>query len=441
MLIIETSKLPIQQQALTTCLKLMASEGKFPFEETGKFSYYFPLNRLKSILRKLLSPDRDNTNLISRFQEITCYTDALYYTWKSLPQLTPKCQPKEIFINNLLELIDKIALPSSSINDNNDDRYSNNSSNSSSSSSCNEMCGPQNECGGFIWDLASAKRSLNKVWSCIMHWELSGQLHEKSLLVLLQRVMQHLEKPVLLNNYLMDSLDYEGPIGLLALRAIYLLVTKHNLEYPIIFKKLYSMFEPEIFHTKQKARLFYLSDIFTSSTHLPESLVAAFTKRLSRLTLVASPDDTLIILLFINNLLLRYPGLKRLIDADVGLIVPNNNNLGIGDVFLMEECDPLLSNAMFSSLWEIRLLENHVLPNIASAAKLIRDPVSSVVIVEYDMSAVLLNKNDQQKVFDMEIKKITKDIMLTFQRPIITMEESFNNDDERHLQYWPFTLH
>ena len=99
-----------------------------------------------------------------------------------------------------------------------------------------------------------------------MHWEFTPQLHKQVLLVLLERVMPYLEKPVLMTDFLMDSLDSDGPIGLLALQGDFILVTKHNLEYPNIFTKLYSMFEPEIFHTKYKPRLFYLSDLFLHST-------------------------------------------------------------------------------------------------------------------------------------------------------------------------------
>lgn len=99
-----------------------------------------------------------------------------------------------------------------------------------------------------------------------MHWKLTPVLHKQLLIVLLERVMPHLEKPVLMTDFLMDSLDADGPIGLLALQGVFILVTKHNLDYPNIFTKLYSMFEPEIFHTKYKARLFYLSDLFLKST-------------------------------------------------------------------------------------------------------------------------------------------------------------------------------
>lgn len=99
------------------------------------------------------------------------------------------------------------------------------------------------------------------------------------------------------------------------------------------------MFEPEIFHTKYKARLFYLADIFLSSSHLPENLVAAFAKRLARLALVAPPQDVITIIYFIGNLILRHPGLKRMISHPVGDKIPS-------DPYIMDERDPVTSNAI-----------------------------------------------------------------------------------------------
>ncbi|XP_020282508.1 nucleolar complex protein 4 homolog isoform X2 [Pseudomyrmex gracilis] len=338
LLSMESSRLTIQLQVLTTAIKLMAEEGRTPLEPCDNPGYHFPLHRLRPILMTLLSPEKDNTNLISRFQEIAGYPDALYYTWKCLPSLTPKRQPQEIYIKNLLELIDKIPVPKEE--------------------------------------------------------------------------------------------DAEGSISVLALQGVFILVTKHNLEYPNIFTKLYSMFEPEIFHTKYKARLFYLSDLFLSSTHLPETLVAAFAKRLARLTLVAPPEDILIILLFVGNLLLRHPGLKRLIDHPQGGEVTSYATMGAGDPFLMEERDPLLSNAMLSSLWEIRALQQHILPSVASAAQFIREPLPSV---EYDMASAL--ERNSGYIFDRELKSKVKDIMLTFERP--TSMALLKG--EKLLQYWQLT--
>lgn len=145
------------------------------------------------------------------------------------------------------------------------------------------------------------------------------------------------------------------------------------------------MFEPEIFHTKFKARLFYLADIFLSSSHLPENLVAAFVKRLARLSLVAPPQDITTIIYFIGNLILRHPGLKRLICHPTGGEIPR-------DPFLMDERDPVQSNALESSLWEIESLQQHVMPSIAQAAKVIFNPLPKV---EWNLGKYLeVNEND-----------------------------------------------
>jgi U3 small nucleolar RNA-associated protein 19 len=158
---------------------------------------------------------------------------------------------------------------------------------------------------------------------------------------------------------------------------------------------------------------------------LPEALVAAFAKRLSRLTLVALPEDILIILLFIGNLILRHPGLKCLINH------PPYSPLRHGgyDPFLMEERDPFQSNALNSSLWEVNSLQNHILPSIAAAARFIHEPLPSI---ENDLAAVLERTGGH--IFDCEIKKKVKNIMLTFERPTSMALPK----GERMLQYWHF---
>lgn len=157
----------------------------------------------------------------------------------------------------------------------------------------------------FTFDEAVTIKCLNKIWHCVMLWEHTPQTHKQLLIVLLEKALPHLEKPLLLTDFLMDSLDVGGPVSLLALQGLFNLIQTHNLNYPNIFVKLYSMFEPEIFHTKYKARLFFLSDLFLSSTHLPENLVAAFAKRLARLALIAPSEDIIVICKFIGNLILR----------------------------------------------------------------------------------------------------------------------------------------
>lgn len=38
-------------------------------------------------------------------------------------------------------------------------------------------------------------------------------------------------------------------------------------DYPDFYNKLYSMFEPQVFSAKYKARFFHLADTFLSSTY------------------------------------------------------------------------------------------------------------------------------------------------------------------------------
>lgn len=110
------------------------------------------------------------------------------------------------------------------------------------------------------------RKNVNKSWNFMIQWEFNDITHRQLLVLLLEKVIQHLEKPMLLTDFLMDSLDVGGPISLLALQGIFILIQKFNMSYPNIYEKLYGMFEPELFCMKFKPRLFYLADIFLTST-------------------------------------------------------------------------------------------------------------------------------------------------------------------------------
>lgn len=265
-------------------MNLLGQEGKFPLEHRNESEHYLPLIRLKAVLMKVLSNSHNTTTLINKYDEYLQFDDVLFYTWKVLPSLTAKSNPNDVYILNYLLLLQKLKVsPNKEI----------------------KLFCSKNMNENFNFEENVTRKCLNKVWNCIMQWEHTQATHKQLLIVLLEFVLPYLDKPLLLTDFLMDSLDVGGPVGLLALQGIFNLVQKHNLDYPDIFSKLYSMFEPEIFHTKFKARLFYLSDIFLSSTHLPEALVAAFVKRLARLALIAPSEDIIVICMFIGNLILR----------------------------------------------------------------------------------------------------------------------------------------
>jgi U3 small nucleolar RNA-associated protein 19 len=389
----------IQIQGLSTAMNILSHEGKFPLETKGSLDFYVPLNRVKPILRKLLFNKHNNTELINKYTEYLLYNDILFFTWKLLPSLTDKTNPNETYLMNYLQLLEKLQLKQHPEN---------------------QLLCEHGNGESFTFDEAVTTRALNKIWHCVMLWEHTPRTHKQLLIVLLERVLPHLEKPLLLTDFLMDSLDVGGPVSLLALQGIFTMIKDHNLNYPNIFAKLYSMFEPEIFHTKYKARLFYLSDWFLSSTHLPENLVAAFVKRLARLALIAPSEDVIIICMFIGNLIFRHPGLKCLLNHPTG-------GSASTDPYIMEERDPIKSNAINSSLWEIQTLQQHALPNVATAARFINSPLPTV---EWDLGQVLDSTGDD--IFDKELKKHSKFIALAFDKP----NGGALLKNEKLLQYW-----
>jgi U3 small nucleolar RNA-associated protein 19 len=76
---------------------------------------------------------------------------------------------------------------------------------------------------------------------------------------------------------------------MLALNSLFLLMTKHNLDYPSFYAKLYALLTPETFVSKYRARFVRLANLFLTSTHLPAYIVAAFAKKLGRIALNAPP--------------------------------------------------------------------------------------------------------------------------------------------------------
>jgi U3 small nucleolar RNA-associated protein 19 len=392
-----------------------------------------------------------------RLQEYTVYYDLVYYIWKIMPSLTPRCggailyTNNNIFIKNFLNLINSsiiVALNSSSNSNNNSNSNSNghhHNSNGKNGYHNHHEDRRDSDDGqqkyivyddqhpgrtSFKYDYAIVRRSMNKIWNCVMLWNYNNDevIQRQILIILLEKVLPHLDKPLLMTDFLMESLDIGGPISLLALQGIFLLIQHHNLTYPDIYEKLYSMFEPEIFHTKFKARLFYLADVFLTSSHLPENLVAAFVKRLSRLSLVAPPQDIVIILYFIGNLILRHPGLKCLIFNN-GMNGGSHLAVVPRDPYIMDERKPTESKALESSLWEIATLQYHALPSISAAAKFISNPLPTH---EWDLSSVLeLNEDD---IFDQEIKRTFNNHKYPLNYEKVT--SMFLPKDDKIKQYW-----
>jgi U3 small nucleolar RNA-associated protein 19 len=212
---------------------------------------------------------------------------------------------------------------------------------------------------------------VQRVWAKVSTGELSENTSQLLTVVLVDHMMFRMKNPVLVTDFLFAQLDVDSPASVIALQGILDLITYTNIEYPNIYFKLYSMFTYSVLNSPYRHRFYYLADKFLSSTYLQKSMIAGFIKRIIRLSLNACPDDILILLEFIKNLLIRHPSLRDMV-LKMGRCNMNN------DMYDMEEPDPSASGAINSSLWELQILRKHAIPTVSITAYSVSGPLSNI---------------------------------------------------------------
>ncbi|CAL8088690.1 unnamed protein product [Orchesella dallaii] len=246
------------------------------------------------------------------------------------------------------------------------------------------------------------KKHFSELWAEVMKWKMTPSIYRNVVILLPEKVMSHLTKPLHMSDFLLESFKLGGPVSLVSLHGIFLLMQNFNFEVPDFYSRLYSLFTQETLGSKYKARFFAYSREFLSSTHLPEGLVAAFIKRLSRLSTFAPASSLPMIFDFITNLLVQHAGLKVLLnplkpdgqpkikdlklsdywDTDFDTfkkgIYSDGADVEDPDPFNENEQDPMKSRALESWLCEIKALQNHVVSSIALKAKFINKAVPKV---------------------------------------------------------------
>ncbi|CAK7273132.1 Maturation and nuclear export of 40S ribosomal subunits interacting protein [Sporothrix epigloea] len=182
-------------------------------------------------------------------------------------------------------------------------------------------------------------------------------------------------QPELMLDFLTDCYDAGGATSLLALSGLYYLIRERNVDYPAFFRKLYSLLDAELLHSKHRARFFRLMDSFLASSHLPVQMVASFLKRLSRLCLHAPPSAVVSVVPWIYNMLKKHPQCTFMIHR-----VPRTSEErealaqeGLADPFDAREQDPMETHAVDSCLWEVVQLQTHYHPNVATIAKIVSE--------------------------------------------------------------------
>ncbi|KAL9643467.1 hypothetical protein ABK040_010082 [Willaertia magna] len=215
--------------------------------------------------------------------------------------------------------------------------------------------------------------------------EMNRKTYERILSKMGDDILPQFEDPFLLNDFIIQSFDQGGLIALLSVKSLFVLITEYNLVYDQFYQKLYVVIEPSLFTMEGREEFFELLDTFLKSSHLPEYIVAAFIKKLIRVSLEVPSYAIVYILSLVYNLMFRHPQLSFLVQYEE--ISPKilsrrqkqilkeqkpelyEEKKELIDVFDVNETDPKLSRAMESQLWEIETLIHHSNSNVSKLAK------------------------------------------------------------------------
>ncbi|OTB00038.1 hypothetical protein M426DRAFT_66649 [Hypoxylon sp. CI-4A] len=341
--------------ALTLAMRILQAEGQYT---SNNEENNFPKVFLREIVGALLQDGTEDVRQEFCEKFLGEFADIKFYTFKALKDILSTGSPNENLFENAFELLSFFEdVPTSA-----------------------------EEMGEFYIDapkkksnpvtsLNQQKKQAQEAWLALLNLNPSREQRKKVLQIVTKSIAPWFIKPELLMDFLTDSYNSGGATSLLALSGVFYLIQERNLDYPSFYRKLYSLLDANILHSKHRSRFLRLLDTFLSSTHLPAVLVASFIKRITRLCLNAPPAAIVVVIPWIYNLFKKHPLCTFMMHR-----VPRTpeeretlENEGMADPFIEDEEDPMETRATDSCLWEVVQLQSHYHPNVATIAKIISE--------------------------------------------------------------------
>lgn len=163
-----------------------------------------------------------------------------------------------------------------------------------------------------------------------------------------------------------------------------------------IFDEIYPLLDYNLLGRTYKSRIFFYLNTCLSSIKVPAHVIAAYIKKLSRLTLKAKPRTLVTILRLVGNLFVRHPTLLFLRDkvddkareAEVKTNTCTLQDWLDNDPFNFDQIDLKASRAMESCIWEMMPLRFHTCSRVSEAAAYLGQ--SGVPEMEFDMEDLTL---------------------------------------------------
>ncbi|CZT00385.1 probable NOC4 Nucleolar protein, forms a complex with Nop14p that mediates maturation and nuclear export of 40S ribosomal subunits [Rhynchosporium agropyri] len=409
----------LSSTVLDLCMRLLKTEG----QHLRGLEYSFPTAFLTDMVRVFLDPESDEI-VREEFSKkyVEEYDDIRFYTLEALDKLLQEIE-SQTFFNNAVQILTTIE----SVPDSKEELE-------------DFWISKPKKTTHALYSLTQHKKRAQNAWLALMKLDMDKEQRKTILGLMAKSIAPWFMKPELLMDFLTDSYNSGGSTSLLALSGVFYLLQEKNLDYPEFYRKLYSLLNSEILHSKHRSRFFRLLETFLGSTHLPAVLVASFLKRLSRLALNAPPAAVVMVIPWMYNILKKHPMCTFMIhrvtrgeDAITRL-----EKEGMDDPFLMDEKDPMETKAIDSSLWEIVMLQSHYHPNVATLAKIISEQFTKQ---SYSMEDFL--DHSYGSMLDAEyVKDVKKTPVIEFEIPkkIFMKQDATSEAHDRLLvSLWDFS--
>jgi len=407
--------------ALTLAMRILKAETQ---HSNDKSEYNFPKVFLADVVRAIVHHGSDDVRDEFCEKYLGEFADVKFYTFKALKDILAETED-----DDGSELFDAAYEIMAFFEDAPDDM---------------EQLGefyieaPKKK-GHPVTSFNQQKRVAQEAWLAVLALGMSREQRKKVLGIMTSSIAPWFSKPELLMDFLTDSYNAGGATSLLALSGVFYLIKERNLDYPSFYRKLYSLLDADILHSKHRSRFLRLLDTFLGSTHLPAVMVASFIKRISRLCLNAPPAAIVSVVPWIYNLFKKHPGCTFMMHRV--LRTPEEKealaNDGFVDPFLENEQDPMETEAIESSLWEIVQLQSHYHPNVATIAKIISEQFTKQ---SYNVEDFL--DHSYSSLLDAELdKNIRKPPVVEFMIPkrvFLPQETGAEMEDTLLAKLWDF---
>ncbi|PXF45237.1 Nucleolar complex protein 4-like [Gracilariopsis chorda] len=210
------------------------------------------------------------------------------------------------------------------------------------------------------------KTAFVKAWLAMIRSEMDFKTRLQILGRIPSELIPMMPNPLQLSDFLSTSFSSNDlKTSVASLDGLFFLISKHGLDYPLFYQKLYGMLREDVFREAEDPKRFMdlVALLLLRGALVPGNTLAAFIKRLVRRALCWPTCHALWSLRLALDIMRKHPSTSFLVHRTVNLFDDvNDPQQKVNDPFNDSELDPQASRAEQSSLWELLILRKHVSP-------------------------------------------------------------------------------